>query len=525
MSDPLVITETIGGSPLSRAAQAGELPAWYGRTPRTADDWKRRVDAVRSTANRDWLRVLEPALSPSGLARERLARAAASGVVVTTGQQPGPFGGPLMTLAKALTARALADTLERATGLPVAPVFWAATDDADFEEAAVVSVALDGGAAELRCEPTAPAGTPMARVPLQLRAEAVERFTAACGSLAGRPYYEAALDTYGRDTTVGAAYVTLLRTVLEPLGIAVLDAAHPCVTKAGAALLGAAASRAETLAAAVRRRTDDITAAGFAAQVEEVPGLSLVFLNREGTKRRLTVREAVEHRPGPAHELSATVLLRPVLERGILPTAAYIGGPGEIAYFAQVTAVAAALDVPAPLIVPRWSTTVIEPRIQRMLTTLGVEAADLADPHAVETRVARAHLDPRVQSAVRALRAQLESGVDALADAAAGGAPAPVFDGFRRSVEHRIARLERRVLAGVKRRESETMRVVATARGALYPGGARQERKLAYMALLARYGAPLLEQLLAGATLHAEALVTRDAARALPPVAVPERAS
>ena len=65
-----------------------------------------------------------------------------------------------MTLAKAITARALADTLEEITGAPVAPMFWAATDDADFDEAAAVSVALDDGAHELRLERRAPAGTP-----------------------------------------------------------------------------------------------------------------------------------------------------------------------------------------------------------------------------------------------------------------------------------------------------------------------------------------------------------------------------
>ena len=59
----------------------------------------------------------------------------ADGVVISTGQQAALFGGPLYTLVKALSALAFADVLERDTGIPVAPVFWAATDDADFEEA------------------------------------------------------------------------------------------------------------------------------------------------------------------------------------------------------------------------------------------------------------------------------------------------------------------------------------------------------------------------------------------------------
>src|SRR4029078_4906931 len=98
-------------------------------------------------------RVLACPMSPRGGGFSRLsASAGGKGVVITTGQQPGLFGGPLMTLVKAISARALADVVAERTGMPVAPLFWAATDDADFEEAAGVSVAVDGGVKELRLE-------------------------------------------------------------------------------------------------------------------------------------------------------------------------------------------------------------------------------------------------------------------------------------------------------------------------------------------------------------------------------------
>jgi uncharacterized protein YllA (UPF0747 family) len=388
-------------------------------------------------------------------------------------------------------------------------------------------VALDGGEQDVRCEPTAPAGTPMARAPLQLAVDARAIFAVACGSAAGQEYFDAAMDAYREGTSVGDAYVKVLRRVLEPLGIAVLDASHPAVTMAGAGVLTLAAARAEVLAEAVRQRSADIERAGFTPQVDEVPGLSLVFLNARGTKRRLTVREASEltaHAPG-GHGLSATVLLRPVLERAILPTAAYVGGPGEIAYFAQVGVVAAALDVAPPLVVPRWSTTVLEPRIQRILETLNVQPGDLADPHALERKLTRSRLSPESAAALHMLRERVDGDIKVVATASDGAVSPAVIDGFRRSLEHRIARFERRVLAGIKRREHELMRAVATARGSLYPHGARQERKLAHLALLARYGQPLMDRLLEGALTHAQRIVTREAAAALPAVPVPERTS
>src|SRR5207237_3155111 len=123
--------------------------------------------------------------APHSAAQSRLNRVSAgNGVLITTGQQPGLFGGPLLTLIKALSARALADELERTTGVPVAPVFWAATDDADFEEAARVAVVRHGSLDILRHDSTALAGTPMAGVALGNDVPGlVDRLVSACGSV------------------------------------------------------------------------------------------------------------------------------------------------------------------------------------------------------------------------------------------------------------------------------------------------------------------------------------------------------
>jgi uncharacterized protein YllA (UPF0747 family) len=74
-----------------------------------------------------------------------------------------------------------------------------------------------------------------------------------------------------------------------------------------------------------------------------------------------------------------------------------------------------------------------------------------------------------------------------------------VLDGLTHAIEHRLERTERRLLAGVKRREVEVMRQLGTARGSLFPHGVRQERKLASVPFLARYGQALLDRMLADA--------------------------
>lgn len=526
MSRPEVRTESLGGSPLSVAARAGQLGQWYAATPRDADAWRQYARDVAGSVPSDWFDALAPAIDARGPAAERLRRSTGGkGVVVTTGQQPGLFGGPIMTLAKAISARAIADAIADATGVPVAPLFWSATDDADFEEGASIAIVTDAGCDELRITNRPTAGTPMSLAALDASIGGLaERLRAVCGSAPHASTIDVVMREYAASgATIGGAYTAVLRALLEPLEIAVLDASHPAVTNRARGILSTAVRAAEAVGSAVHARTEAIRAGGFEPQVEEVANLSLVAITENGIKRRLPMREAMRFADGELHtaQLSSTVLLRPVMERAILPTAAYVGGPGEVAYFAQVTAVADALGAAVPRVLPRWSTTIVEPRTRKVVEDLGMSIEDFADPHAAEGRIARLRVSPGVEEALRALRADLARNVEALRSADGNVLPARALEGARRGLEHRIERLERRVLAGVKRHESELMRQIAVIRGSLYPQGIRQERRLAFVPFLAKYGPDLLEQMLDAARAHARGLVVDSSRSTTASIATP----
>ena len=508
---PRVITEDLGGSPLVLAALRGELAQWYTSSPRTAGDWLRHLDAIRASYRDDaWLTRLEPAIAAQGVARARLDRVvAAGGVVVSTGQQAALFGGPLYTIVKALAALGVADALERATGIATVVVFWAATDDADYEEARAAHLAVTGGLRTITLPPAPQAGIPMSEMPMPGVAQLVDELAQACGSASSPEALEVVRACYTSASSLGMAYVRQLRAVLEPLGIAVLDAAHAAVRHAAAPVLTRALEKAGAVEQALVDRYAAIEKAGFNAQVEHVPGLSLVFMTEEGgEKRRLPIGSAREGIAAPAERLSPNVLLRPVVERSIMPSAAYIAGPGELAYFAQVSAVADALALPWPLALPRWSATVLEPRIERVLARLEITRDELRDRHRVERRLAKTRLPAELADVLRRLREDVESDVAALerADRDPLVPPASV-QGLRRSLLHRVERAERRYIAGVKRREDALMRDIATAAAGLYPNGMRQERVLNWVPFLARYGQPFMERLREEATRHAAALI------------------
>ena len=256
---------------------------------------------------------------------------------------------------KAVTLLELSTALALVTGRPVAPVFWAATDDADLAEANHVSVVRHGKLDRLSMDAESISGRSMANTPLGDVAEQIARLEEACGSVSDPRVLEAVRKAYAADATVGSSYVTLLRALLEPLGIAVLDASHAAVRKAGYATVRRALERADAVASALAARSKAITDAGFHPQVADVPNLSLVFETLDdGTRRRVPLRAAGEiAERASADRLGPNVLLRPIMERQILPTVSYVGGPGEVAYFAQVSTVAEALGRAQPTISPR----------------------------------------------------------------------------------------------------------------------------------------------------------------------------
>lgn len=513
MSLPLIVTESLGGSALARRAVGGDVPReWYIPRPTSATAWRERAAEVRAAAPSDWLARLSLAFGASGVARARLERVArAGGVVVTTGQQPGLFGGAIYTWSKALSALELCDAIERETGIPAAPVFWAATDDADFAEASETWISLPGGAERLVMAGPATDGLPMAEHPLGDVRELLDRLIAAAGSAVDPGILDALRLSYHPLETVGGAYLTLLRVVLQPLGIAVLDASHPTLLDAERPLLTRALTAGVAVAEALRARDTELRAAGHAPQVADVEGLSLVFGRDDGRKVRIPLRDAdaVVAR-GASERLSPNVLLRPVAERSVLPTVAYVAGPGEIAYFAQVSAVATALGAPVPLVVPRWSCTILEPHVQDLLRARGVTREELASPHAVEGRLAREATPETVRGALAAWRVRVDEGGEALRAAldAEQGLLAPgIVDATRRQMLWRADRLERRLGAALKRRSQAMLHDVGTMRGALYPGGYRQERALNLVPLLARHGMGVVDAMRQAARRHADALV------------------
>jgi bacillithiol biosynthesis cysteine-adding enzyme BshC len=476
-----------------------------------------RVPGQRAAA---WNTAFDPAIVPAPGAPALVARLRAPGtLVVTTGQQAGLFTGPSYAVTKALSARGLALALERRWGRPVVPVYWIPGDDHDFEEVAAVSwLDGEGRLATASLPPRAPDAplTPMWRQPLGNGVTAaLDAFERSFPASETREATVAWLRRHYRpDATVAGAYAAALAELLTPLGILCVESTHPAVKQAAAPHLLRALEQAAVLDRELVAAAAELVAAGRDPGVAVGDGASLVFLDGGLGRDRLVAGpsgfvtrrgHSVLGMPELARiaakeptRLSGNVLLRPVLESALLPTVAYVAGPGELRYLALAAPVYQRLGVPRQLPVPRWAGFLLEARVTRTLEKFGATLDDLlTEGTALEARIARQALPEGTERAFAGLREAIESNYDPVIRAAATVDPTmqrPAATA-RGQALHAVHELEKKLLQHARKREATELAQVARARLSIRPEGKPQERVLSMAGFLARYGSELLGSL------------------------------
>jgi bacillithiol biosynthesis cysteine-adding enzyme BshC len=469
-------------------------------------------------------RVLEAAVVGPCMPEARQRLLAPGTVVITTGQQPGLFTGPLYTVYKALSATALARQLEATWDVPVVPVFWLATDDHDFAEAATAAWPAPDGTVRrvtLRERPADAPLTPMYREVLGPEVAAVLEVLEADlqGDFAGETMAWLRRH-YHPDATVGQAYAQAMAELLCPWGVVCLDAGSVALKRLAAPWLLRALQGARGLNRDLAALSDHLVAAGADPGVPVAPDATLVMLEGSAGRDRLVLEGpdgfrtrrggevfSLAELAGLAAEFperfSPNVLLRPVVESALLPTSAYVAGPGELRYLALAKAVYQGLEVPRQEPVPRWSGVVVDARADRVMGKFGLGLHDLlGPPGALERSLARDQLPSDLGAGIAQLRAELERRYGEVATGAVAIDPTleKTVLGARGQALHGLAEIERKLVQHLRRRSETELGQVSRVRASLRPDGKPQERVLTLAPFLARYGKAFLDEMLASAT-------------------------
>jgi bacillithiol synthase len=475
-------------------------------TPKIGHDAARRerVSSILERQNRAW--------GASSQTLENIDRLRRGAACMVTGQQVGLFGGPLFSLYKALTAVKLAELATR-NGTECVPVFWLATEDHDLDEVNQTYIpgpeaALQKLAASIQRTHDAPVGSISF-------GEEIQPLLEQTAQLLGNSEIVAVLrESYRPGTSFGDAFARLFANLFAEWGVILLDASDPELHNIAAPIYRAAIERAAEFDDALLARGKELEAAGYHQQVKVTPSSALLFTLRNGARVPVqrysfgaddgefviegdesSARELAARIDSAPEDFSPNVLLRPVVQDYLLPTLAYTGGSAEVAYFAQAAVVYEKLLGRITPVVPRFSATLVEPKLRSLLDRYSLSMPEIFQgPEPLREELAGRALSSELSSAfensevslkksLSPIRSALERLDKTLADAA---------DNAEAKIRYQIETLRAKAARAELRQTEVLARHAQLLSNALYPNKSLQEREIAGVYFLSRYGKDLL---------------------------------
>jgi bacillithiol biosynthesis cysteine-adding enzyme BshC len=458
------------------------------------------------------------AQNPSSTVAGSLDALRAGAGTVVTGQQVGLFGGPLFTPFKAATAVARSRQAT-SSGHPHVPIFWLATEDHDFGEINHVTFPDHRGLRRLAYSTAPDSARPVGGLIFDDSITAL--IEEAWGLLGASDAMDALADVYKPGNTFAHAFQAFYARAFAAQGLLILDAGGRAVHRMGAPVLRAAIERADELHAALTERNKALEAAGYHVQVAVAPQSSLLFLIDDRTGARIALKRTPPTAAEPAglwqagkraisaaeligildsepERVSPSALLRPVFQDFLLSTSLTIGGPAEIAYFAQSSVLYERILGRVTTFQPRFSATLVEPAIadllraheltpERVLTGTQDSLAQLLAARALpiegKRKLAAAGnaLDEELTPLLEWMNA-LDGGLGRSAQTAAS------------KMRYQMNRLRRLAANFQMQREASLARHAAAIFNAIYPTGTLQERVLGAAYFFARHGFELAEE-------------------------------
>jgi bacillithiol synthase len=417
-------------------------------------------------------------------------------VAVICGQQPGLFTGPNYTILKAITAIKLARALND-RGTTAVPVFWIAAEDHDYQEIEWVALLdRDSAVQQVRVDLSNPESRPSGW--LELRGDVVEAISTCLRGLPESEFQPEVRDllmlSYQPGVSPVDAFARMMTKLFDGSDLILVNPLDAGLRKLATGTLHQVVRQNSEIRSALLARNRALTQAGYHEQVKIDDDFSGLFTYRG--KSRLPVRPA---ELSTDLMLSPNVLVRPAVQDAIFPTAAYVGGPAEIAYFGQAAAVYGVLGRAVPPVVPRISATLLEPRVARAMKKYEMAFTDVFRGRDFMRRQAVARVQSvdifdrardHISSELESLRPVL-SGADSTLEGA--------LDTSRQKILHQVEALRTKFVNAEARRNETLERHLDTIGNALFPEKKLQERVLNITSFLVRYGVgllPVLEEVL-----------------------------
>ncbi len=483
---------------------------FFARPPLKQDWWKEEISRIQYPSERraQVADILEKQNREFGAGEKTLAniqRLRDGAPAVLTGQQVGLFGGPLYCVLKAVAAVIYA---EKAGAVPV---FWLATEDHDFAEISSVNLPESDHLKKFSINMQHIEGAPVGNIALgDETTVAVQQIQSIFGQ---SEVGDILASTYKKGETFGTAFAKFYARIFSELGIILLNPLDPALHRIAGPLFRSALEKSAELNAALTARGHELEQAGYHAQVNVTPSHTPCFyIDEKGVRtpirsdgetfiageRKFSRAEILSEVERCPERFSANVLLRPVVQDYLLPTLLYLGGPAEVAYFAQIETVYRTLVGRVTPILPRIFATLIEPRQAKLMQRYGFTLTDMfVTPEKLREEVATRALPDSIMKSFDAAAEHLEQAIAVihdplqkldrtLVDAAENAAS---------KMRYQLQALRDKAARAESRKNTELQRHADELSTLLYPNKELQEREVGALYFLLKYGVGVVTQI------------------------------
>ncbi|WP_340102992.1 bacillithiol biosynthesis cysteine-adding enzyme BshC [Rhodohalobacter sp. 8-1] len=436
-------------------------------------------------------------------------------LTVVTGQQVTLFGGPLYTVYKTITAILYAKKLEKETGRPVIPIFWLADEDHDIEEVSTINIPGSYDQTEITYSHIDYENAPPAST-IQLGDELSTVQKLLKENLDETDFTADLLDQitsyYKSDRTFGGAFGDLLMSYFGKHGLLLAGSLNQTAKSHTTHLLKKAVKLHVNLTSSLDDTTYALKEAGYHDQVQVQPS-NLFYLTESGERikiqcvddtwsipsKKWSSSELLDEIDNHPEQFSPNVFLRPILQDCLLPVAAYVGGPGEIAYYAQMKEFYENFGYKMPIIVPRFSLTIFESAIDRILEKLPFEWQKYLDRiEDLEKEFVETTDSVDIEKMFGIWRSQIDElsrakrdkigDIDPSLKGSVGKAKATYFS--------ELDKLKGKVYRSVKEQEKVQIDRIKRIKNNLFPNDNLQEREIAFIFFMNKYGNDLWDRVI-----------------------------
>jgi len=431
---------------------------------------------------------------------------------IVTGQQVGIFTGPIYTIYKAITAIKLAEECNaRYPEYKFVPLFWLEGEDHDFEEAN--NIHLIGKDNKLF------------KVEYFVDGKPTDRNLGPIGELVFDRYLDAVFDRvdeillttefknellasvktfYKPGVSFSDAFTRFVNFFMEDSGLIFVNSNNPRLKQLLLPVFHKELTEYPKISELVVTQSAELEI-NYHAQVKAKP-INLFMFHKggrylieprddgfwlKGTRYRCASEELMHMLVETPQKFSPNVILRPICQDTLLPTVVYVGGPSEIAYFAQFKPVYEYYHLPMPIIYPRASVTILEEKLAHVLEKYQLEIKDFfVDLEIVSRRVAEKvseikieELFGRIGMKMTEMMNELDEHINKL-DPTLVGALAT----SRAKMEYQINHLKEKMIDAQKRKNDIAVRQIEKVATNIYPNFMLQERQLNVLYFMNKYG-------------------------------------